>query len=121
MNSIILKDQSGLITDKHLLDHIHATLKLKVGDLVKCSVLNMGLTKGEVLELSASSCQLRLSPITPGIPQWFDLIVGLSRPQTTKKILEHATTFGARRFHFYKAALSEKSYLDSKIFQNQDF
>ena len=121
MNSIILKDQSGLITDKHLLDHIHATLKLKVGDLVKCSVLNRGLTKGEVLELTASSCQLRLSSITPGIPQWFDLIVGLSRPQTTKKILEHATTFGARSFHFYKAALSEKSYLDSKIFQNQAF
>ena len=121
MNSIILKDQSGLITDKHSMDHIHSTLKLKVGDVVKCTVLNEGLTKGEVLEISESSCQLSLSPLISGIPQWFDLIVGLSRPQTSKKILEHATTFGARSFHFYKAALSEKSYLDSKIFQNHAY
>jgi RsmE family RNA methyltransferase len=34
-----------------------------------------------------------------------------------KKILEHGTTYGVHRFHFYKATLSEKSYLDSKIFE----
>jgi 16S rRNA (uracil1498-N3)-methyltransferase len=118
MNSIILKDQTGLITDKHLLDHIHTTLKLKVNDTVKCTILNLGRTIGKVLEITESECVLGLAPITTGAPQWFDLIVGLSRPQTTKKILEHATTFGARSFHFYKAALSEKSYLDSKIFAN---
>jgi 16S rRNA (uracil1498-N3)-methyltransferase len=116
MNSIILKDQTGLITDKHLLDHIHTTLKLKVNDTIKCTVLNLGRAQGQVVEITESKCVLSLTPITAGVPQWFDLIVGLSRPQTTKKILEHATTFGARSFHFYKAALSEKSYLDSKIF-----
>lgn len=121
MNSIILKDQSGTITDPHLLKHIHQTLKLKVDDIVKCTVLNMGLTKGRVLEINESSCQLSLAPVVAGEPQWFDLVVGLSRPQTTKKILEHATTFGARRFHFFKAALSEKSYLDSKIFEDKAY
>jgi len=116
MNSLILKDQTGTITDPHVLDHIHTTLKLQVNDVVKCTILNQGLTKGRVLEITATACQLALEPITSAAPQWFDLIVGLSRPQTTKKILEHATTFGARRFHFFKAALSEKSYLDSKVF-----
>jgi RsmE family RNA methyltransferase len=38
-----------------------------------------------------------------------------------KKILEHGTTFGAKSFHFYKAELSEKSYLDSKIFINNAY
>lgn len=116
MNSLILKDQTGTITDPYVLGHIHTTLKLQVNDMVKCTILNQGLTKGRVLEITATACQLALEPITPAAPQWFDLIVGLSRPQTTKKILEHATTFGARRFHFFKAALSEKSYLDSKVF-----
>ncbi len=116
MNSLILKDQTGTITDPRLLNHIHTTLKLKTDDVVKCTVLNQGLTKGRVLEINETSCQLALEPITPSQAQWFDLVVGLSRPQTTKKILEHATTFGARRFHFFKAALSEKSYLDSKVF-----
>lgn len=118
MNSLILKDQSGTITDPHVLRHIHTTLKLRVSDVVKCTVLNQGLTKGRVLEINESLCQLSLEPLVPAQTQWFDLLIGLSRPQTTKKILEHATTFGARRFHFFKAALSEKSYLDSKIFED---
>jgi 16S rRNA (uracil1498-N3)-methyltransferase len=118
MNSLILRDNSGLISDTHVLSHIHTTLKLAVGDEVRCSVLNQGRSLGVVTELSDNHCKLKLSAITPGEEQWFDLVVGLSRPQTTKKILEHATTFGARSFHFFKAALSEKSYLDSKIFEN---
>ncbi|MGZ3787684.1 MAG: RsmE family RNA methyltransferase [Bacteriovorax sp.] len=121
MNSLILKDTSGEITDKHVLEHIHTTLKLSVGDEVRCTVLNQGLTKGKVAELSETRCLINLQELFSGKPQWFDLIIGLSRPQTSKKILEHATTFGARRFHFFKAALSEKSYLDSKIFADHAY
>lgn len=121
MNSLILKDSIGKIFEPHVLGHIHNTLKLAVGDDVKCTVLNQGRSQGTVTELRPDFCQLNLTSITPGEPQWFDLIVGLSRPQTTKKILEHASTFGANRFHFWKAALSEKSYLDSKIFKNKSY
>lgn len=121
MNSLILKDKSGVITDRHTLNHIHSTLKLKVDDIVKCTVLNQGLTKGRIEKIDESSCQLKLEATFPGEPQWFDLVIGLSRPQTSKKILEHATTFGARNFHFFKAALSEKSYLDSKIFEDRAY
>lgn len=121
MNSLILKDNSGLIEDPHILKHIHETLKLKVGDAVKCTLLNTGKSIGVISELTAKSCRLSLGDIVPGEAQWFNLIVGLSRPQTTKKVLEHASTFGARRFHFFKAALSEKSYLDSKIFSHKAY
>ncbi|MDO9182016.1 MAG: RsmE family RNA methyltransferase [Bacteriovorax sp.] len=121
MNSLILKDDSGIITDPHVLAHIHTTLKLVIGDEVRCTVINQGLSLGIVLDLKENHCSLKLGSITPGREQWFDLVVGLSRPQTTKKILEHASTFGARRFHFFKAALSEKSYLDSKIFENKAY
>ena len=121
MNSILLKDESGLITDPYILNHIHTTLKLQTGDQVKCIVLNRGHFTGTVKELNQKSCQLSLSEFSAGSAQWFDLIVGLSRPQTSKKILEHATTFGARSFHFFKATLSEKSYLDSKLFEEDAY
>lgn len=121
MNSLILKDKTGKIFDKQILGHIHSTLKLRPGDEIKCTVLNEGRTKGVVRELTETSCTLALGNITPGEVQWFDLVVGLSRPQTSKKILEHSTTFGARKIHFFKAALSEKSYLDSKIFENKAY
>ena len=51
-------------------------------------------------------------------PEWH-LLVGLSRPPTMKKILEHATSLGVSHFHFFKAKLSEKSYGDSKIWDKE--
>lgn len=121
MNSLVLRDSSGIITDVHMLSHIHSTLKLTPGDWVKCTILDQGLCSGTVTKIDPAKCTLALGPIVNGQTQWFDLITGLSRPQTTKKILEHATTFGARKFHFFKASLSEKSYLDSKIFEDKAY
>ena len=117
MNSLILKNSDGIITDSKVIAHMHETLKAKVGDVFKCTVLNQGLTFGTIRSLSDTECQLNLAPLSPYQAQWFNLIVGVSRPQTSKKILEHTTTLGAKNIHFFKASLSEKSYLDSKVFQ----
>ncbi len=118
MNSLLLLDQSGLISDPLLLEHLHTTLKSKIGDVLKCTILNSGLTTGKITSLEKNHCQLELGTISPGSEPWFNLIVGISRPQTSKKILEHGTTFGAHKIHFFKATLSEKSYLDSKVFES---
>lgn len=48
------------------------------------------------------------------------LIIGVSRPPTIKKILEYGTTMGVREFWFYKSDLSEKSYLTSKVFDEEE-
>ncbi len=121
MNSLILRDATGKITDTYVLTHIHKTLKLSLGDAVKCTVLNQGSGLGKVIELNQNLCQLEIGPIIPGKRPWFDLVVGASRPPTCKKILEHATTFGARSFHFFKSSLSEKSYLDSNLFGDNNY
>lgn len=118
MNSLILESTSGLISDPHIIRHLHDTLKAKPGDQLKCTILNAGLCTSEIITLDKNHCQLKLHEIKPAKRPWFNLLVGLSRPQTTKKILEHATTFGAARIHFYKADLSEKSYMDSKVFED---
>lgn len=120
MNIVMLKDQSGMITDKAIITHMLETLKIQAGEELKCGVLNGELCLGKVIEINQEFCQLDLTHFTKAQQPWFELIVGLSRPQTSKKILEHATTFGANKIHFYKAALSEKSYLTSKVFTEKE-
>jgi 16S rRNA (uracil1498-N3)-methyltransferase len=121
MNSLILENTDGVITDKKILAHMHETLKAKIGDDFKCTILNRGLCHGTITTLTPNECHLTLSEIKSAQPQWFNLVVGVSRPQTSKKVLEHATTFGAKKIHFFKAALSEKSYLSANIFLNNEY
>lgn len=120
MNSLILKNTTGIIEDPGVIAHLHETLKASLGDQFKCTLLNNGLCTGEIVELTKERCVLKLQNQKAAQPQWFNLVVGISRPQTSKKILEHATTFGASHIHFFKAALSEKSYLDSKVFHEKE-
>lgn len=120
MNSLILRNSDGILTDSKIIAHLFETLKANTGDVFKCTVLNQGLCLGTIESLAKNECKLKLSEIKPAQPQWFNLVVGISRPQTTKKVLEHATTFGARKIHFFKASLSEKSYLDSKVFESDE-
>lgn len=44
-----------------------------------------------------------------------DLIVGLCRPQTSRKILQEATSMGVRRIHFVSTDRGERSYGLSKL------
>ena len=120
MNSIILNNTSGVISEPKILNHLQNTLKAKVGDKLKLTVLEKGLCHGILTSLNKDSATFTLGEIKPGKAPWFDLIVGVSRPQTTKKIIEHATTFGVRSITFFNAIKSEKSYLSSKVFdENQ--
>lgn len=120
MNIVMLKDQTGVITDQSIIHHLLETLKVQVGEELKCGLLNGDLCLGKVIEINAEVCKLSLGQFTKAQQPWFALIVGLSRPQTSKKIMEHATTFGAKKIHFYKAALSEKSYTTSKVFTKEE-
>ncbi len=120
MNSIILHDTSGLIVDSKILHHLRETLKSQVGDQLRFTILNRGLCHGTLLELNEKNATVHLDEIKSGQEPWFDLVVGVARPQTTKKILEHATTVGVRNILFFKASKSEKSYLTSKVFDTKE-
>lgn len=121
MNTVIINNQNGVITDPKILQHLKSVLKSKVGDTLRIGVLNQDLYTGTIKSMDEKECTVQLSSLEEAQEPWFNLIIGLSRPQTIKKVLEHGTTFGAKSFHFFKAELSEKSYLDSKIFQNEAY
>lgn len=50
-----------------------------------------------------------------------DLIVGLSRPQTSRKVLQEATSLGVRSIHFAATQRAEPSYASSKLWTTDEW
>lgn len=69
-----------------------------------------------VKEVTPSRVVLRIETVEPSLPlRRLDLIVGLSRPQTVKKVIQAAVMLGVRSLHFVHTDLGDKSYLDSSV------
>lgn len=87
---------------------------LRPGQRVKAAIL--GGLRGEALvrESSAERVVLELAlSLPPRDLRAVDLIVGVSRPQTIKKVVQAAVMLGARSLHFVCSEKGEKSYLQS--------
>lgn len=127
MNSIcffkddFFDDKRITFNDKKRLGHIHTHLNSKIGDCITITVVNKGIYKAKIENLDENSCALIIDSQLESKDQWFHLLVGLSRPQTIKKVLEHSTTLGASSITLFKAQLSEKSYSQSKLYQDENF
>ena len=124
MNSIVifeheLNENRISIDDSYRLAHLNQVIKPILGQELKITVLGHGLSVAKVSKLESKQVVLEVIKAfdKPQYPQ-IHLVVGLSRPPTMKKILEHASSMGVRHFHFFPAKLSEKSYADSKIWSD---
>jgi RsmE family RNA methyltransferase len=123
MNSFLVfeSEKSGdsyLIHDKERINHVQKVLKSSAGDSLNVCLVNQGLGKGILEEISSDHLKIKLGEIAPKAHAPFELLIGVSRPHSCQKILEHGTTMGVARFSFFTATLSEKSYLESKLFQD---
>ena len=90
--------------------------QFKVGQEIH--VAKLGADKGiaRVVCLSSSLIELDLVSSSPSLPlKPIDLVVGLSRPQTLKKVIQAATMVGVRSLHFVHTESGEKSYLTSHL------
>lgn len=129
MNTIIIKNSDLLkpnlyrVQSKTIIHHIIKVLKLNVGETLKVCLLNEGVGTGVIQSLSNEEVTIfvKEEDLLKKRAPWVNLIVGLSRPQTCKKVLELGTSMGVKSFKFLNAELSEKSYAQSKIFQNNTF
>ena len=109
-----------LIKDLLRVNHINKILKKSIGDLIKITYINHGIGNGEILEVNKSFVLIKINKIlSPESPK-IHLLIGLSRPPTMKKIIEHGTSMGVQSFTFFNAFHSEKSYMQSKIFNEQN-
>lgn len=109
------------INDSLRVNHIRTILKLIVGDIIKVTLENLGLAQAKITNLSEKNVCLDIIDQIPGKKARYQLIIGLSRPQTCKKIIEHATSMGVGSFDFFSAELGEKSYANAKLFSHKEY
>jgi 16S rRNA (uracil1498-N3)-methyltransferase len=93
----------------------------QVGDTLRLALFGGDKGEGKVIELSSERIVIDLTWTGPSLElRPIDLIVGLSRPQTTKKVIQAAVMSGVRSLHFVHLYSGEKSYLDSHLFREAD-
>lgn len=110
------EDDGTVIVRGERAHHLVSVLKAAPGSLVRMG--QPGLGRGEATVISASPDEVVLQPGTldkADSSNGVELIVGLPRPQSLKKVLQLAGTFGARRVVFTGAFRVEKSYFHSPV------
>ena len=126
MNILLLEEKVSffeLCVNKKEAYHILKVLKVKVGDDIDVGLKNGPRGKALLLEITNGFLKFSINwqnfidvdsyPVS--------LLVGLSRPQTCRKILEQATSMGVEQFHFFLGQKSEKSYIDSRLWKNKEW
>ncbi|MCB0318400.1 MAG: RNA methyltransferase [Bdellovibrionales bacterium] len=94
--------------------------KLSTGISLKAGIFNSDLGTAKVLKVG-EILELEFIPKhSPPKRLPVCLLCGLSRPQTVKKIIQSAVLFGIEELHFVKTEFGEKSYLDSKLLQQEN-
>ena len=125
MNSVILSNFDLVSENKYLLDqaatkHLQEIVNIQVGDTLKVTILNQGLATAKVSGIS-DKVELEIIDNKAGLSFPIHFIIGASRPPTMKKVLEHGSSLGISSFHIMKGELSEKSYLQSKLYKNDEY
>lgn len=124
--NIILFDQSEIDSplqrDDPRVVHILEVLRRKVGDDTDVGLVNGPRGKAILKSVDRRQAVFEFvwgQPSEPLLP--IDLIVGLSRPQTSRKILKEATSLGVRRIFFVATDRGEPSYATSKLWKTDQW
>lgn len=104
------------------ISHVTEILGRKVGDRFDTGVINGKSGKALLSRVGEQWVELEFeldreeSPLLP-----IDVIVGLSRPQTNRRILQEATSMGARTLVFVTTERGEPSYAHSKLWMTGEW
>jgi len=102
--------------------HILNVLRREVGDATDVGLVDGPRGKAVLKRLNENEVVFEFTwgaeppPLLP-----IDLIVGLSRPQTSRKVLQETTSLGVRSIHFTKTDRAEPSYTSSKLWTTQEW
>lgn len=88
---------------------------VRQAQILKVGVMDGLRGEGRVTSVSNEAVTIELNLTEPALtPLPLSLIVGVSRPQTVKKIIQSAVMFGVSSLHFVRSEKGEKSYLQSR-------
>ena len=124
--NIILFEESEVDTPFSLDDprvvHLLEVLRRKPGDVTDVGLVDGPRGKAVLRSVDEKQVELDFSwGEEPGALLPIDLIVGLSRPQTSRKILQEVTSLGVRRIHFVLTDRGERSYVTSKLWTTDEW
>lgn len=123
MNSLIVFVNEGWNQGHVTIEDSRAREAYESGDYECGTEIRVALFGGEkgigrVVECTRERLVFDVIQTTPSLElRPVDLIVGLSRPQTTKKVIQAAVMSGARSLHLVHLASGQKSYLESHLFR----
>ncbi|CAI8334588.1 MAG: Uncharacterised protein [Opitutia bacterium UBA7350] len=99
--------------------HLLKVLRVEVGSLVFVGFINDARARAKVTELpDDGSVHLEVvatESAPPPLP--INLLIGLPRPHTAKRLLFEAASMGVRRIDFFEAENGEPSYARSSLWQ----
>ena len=102
--------------------HLLEVLRRKPGDATDVGLVNGPRGKAVLRSVDEKQVELDFSwGKEPEALLPIELIVGLSRPQTSRKILQEATSLGVRRIHFVLTDRGERSYVTSKLWTTDEW
>ena len=103
-------------------EHLRTVLRRGPGELFDAGLIDGPKGKGWIVGEGPEGLELGFRwgaeepPLAP-----VDLIVGLSRPQTNRKVLQDVTTLGARSMRFVATERGEPSYAQSKLWTSGEW
>ena len=102
--------------------HILEVLRRVEGEDVAVGLINGPRGKALVREITPVELVLEFTwgEVEP-LPDPISLIVGLSRPQTNRKVLREATAMGVERMFFALTERAEPTYASSKLWRTGEY
>lgn len=125
MNLILLfqqdfiDDNNVVLTDRRY-EHIRNIHQANTGDQLKVGLVNGNLGTGVITKID--NCEVRLTITLDRLPPSslpLTLLISLPRPKMLKRILQTATTMGAKEIYLINSYRVDKSYWGTPILQQQ--
>ena len=126
MNLILFEapfEQLNLSADDPRTRHILSVLKIKLGGVFYVGFINgqRALAKIEAIDEDSSVVIsiIERMPSPPCLP--VNLLIGMPRPHTAKRVLFEGACLGVRQMHFYHSEHTEPSYMKSRLWSDENY
>ena len=107
------------LTDNFRMKHLKEIIRIAQGDELRVCLINWGNGTCLVESVDSDCVCLRLIKGKYRLNNPLGLLLGLCRPPSMRKVIEHSTGMGVTHFFIVKCALSEKSYLKSSLLKSE--
>lgn len=126
MNLILFEtvfQQIQLLPEDPRTKHIHSVLRMQKGGILFVGFVNGERGVAELREInedgSIELVLLETETAPPLLP--IDLVIGMPRPHSARRVLYEAACLGVRSLHFFQSERSEPSYAHSRLWEKANY